>query len=198
MRSLPNCIMEHIEARPEAAPLCPDSLLHLGNRSAVDQALSRLSRAGKLMRICCGVYMRPIKTRFGVRGPSVYKVISALSALWGETIVPSGGAAANRLGLSTQNPVRMVYLTSGASRRLHFGKSTVELRHAPHWQLVAPNRKAGELIRALAWLGPAEVEEGLNTVLPELSQDEIEELASASAILPSWLAEPLCVKLANF
>ena len=111
MWGLPKRIMEHAEALPEATPLCPGTLLHLGNRAAVDQALSRLARSGKLMRICQGVYMRPIETRFGIRSPSVGKALAALSALWGETIVPCGGSAANRLGLTAQNPVRMVYLT---------------------------------------------------------------------------------------
>ena len=44
MRSLPSRIMEHAEALPEATPLCPGSLLHLGKRVAIDQALSRLAR----------------------------------------------------------------------------------------------------------------------------------------------------------
>ena len=140
------------------------ALLHLGNRAAVDQALSRLARSGRLMRICQGVYMRPIETRFGRCAPSTAAAIKALSALWGETIVPCGGGAANCLGLTTQNPVRMIYLTSGPNRRLHFGGSVVELRHAPRWQLAAPHRKAGEVIRALAWLGPEEVEDGLDAV----------------------------------
>ena len=99
MRGLPKRIMEYAEALSEATPLCPGALLHLGNRTSVDQALSRLSRSGRLIRVCHGVYMRPIKTRFGVRNPSIGKVIAALSKLWGETIVPCGGAAANRLGL---------------------------------------------------------------------------------------------------
>lgn len=104
MRGLPERIMEHAKAFPEATPLSLGALLHLGNRASVDQALARLSRSGKLVRISHGVYMRPIETRFGTRNPSIGKVIAALSELWGETIVPCGGAAANRLGLTTQNP----------------------------------------------------------------------------------------------
>ena len=147
------------------------------------------------MRICKGVYMRPVETSFGVRGPRIGKALAALSALWGETIVPCGGAAANCLGLTTQNPVRMVYLTSGPSRRLHFGAHTVELRHAPRWQLAAPHRKAGNVIRALAWLGPEEVEDGLEVVLPTLSTGELNELSTARALMPNWMAEPVSARL---
>ena len=117
--------------------------------------------------------------------------------MWGETIVPCGGAAANCLGLTTQNPVRVVYLTSGPNRRLHFGSSIVELRHALRWQLTAPHRKAGDVIRALAWLGPAEVEDGLEAVLPTLSETDRDELAAARAVMPIWMAEPVSARLVH-
>ena len=197
MSGLPGRILEHTSALPEATPICPPALLHLGKRAAVDQALSRLARAGKLMRICQGVYMRPVETRFGPCAPRIGKALEALSELWGENIVPCCGSAANRLGLTSQNPVREVYLTSGRSRQLHFGRVTVELRHAPRWQLAAPRRKAGEVIRALAWLGPREVEEGLDAILPELSVAEIEELAAARATMPIWMAESISAHLTH-
>ena len=191
MISLSQRIMEHACSLPEAKPICAGTLLHLGNRAAVDQALSRLARSGRLLRICQGVYMRPLETRFGPCAPSVDKALSELADLWSETIVPCGGAAAHVLGLTTQIPVRSVYLTSGPDRRLRFGNLNVELRHVPRWQLAAPRGRAGEIIRALAWLGPDEVREGLQTVLPTLSPEELDELAQARATMPHWMAEPV-------
>ena len=191
MASLPKRIMEHAEALPEAAPICPGTLLHMGNRLAVDQALSRLARRGRLLRVCRGVYMRPIETRFGVHAPSVEKAIAALSALWGETIVGCGGAAANVLGLTRQVPVRSIYLTSGPTRTLRFFAQIIQLRHAPRWQLVAPGRPAGLAVRALSWLGRHEIEEGLEAIRSRLSRDDLAELAAARAIMPSWLGEPV-------
>ena len=197
VRNLPNRIMEHAEALPEATPLCPGGLLHLGNRAAVDQALSRLAKSGRLMRIYQGVYMRPVETCFGRCGPSIGKALRNLSDLWGETFVPCGGSAANRLGLTSQNPMQEVYLTSGRNRRLRFGGITVELRHAARWQLASPYRKAGDVIRALAWLGPSEVEECLDSVLPTLSAEDLEELSAARAVMPIWMAEPVSARIAN-
>ena len=197
MRSLPKRIMEYARALPEATSLCPGTLLHLGRRAAVDQALSRLARSGQLMRVCQSVYMRPVETRFGLRAPRLGKALAALFALWGEAIVPCGGSVANRLGLTTQNPVRAVYLTPGPNRLLRFGSSVVELRHALRWQLVAPHRKAGDVIRALAWLGPEEVEEGLEAVFPTLRDENREELSAARATMPNWMAQPVSARLAH-
>ena len=191
MPSLSKQITDHASSLPEGTPIYAGALLHLGSRAAVDQALSRLARSGKLMRICQGIYMQPVGTRFGRCAPSIGKAIQALATLWGEIIAPSGGAAAHVLGLTTQVPIRSVYLTSGPDRRLRFGNLEVELRHAPRWQLTAPHRKAGDVIRALAWIGPDEIQDVLQAVLPSLSREDIDELAAARAIMPHWMAEPV-------
>ena len=197
MPSLPSQIISHAAESPEGTLLCPSALLHLGRRAAVDQALSRLARKGELMRVCQGVYVRPLQTRFGPRPPAVEKVLASLSALWGETIVPCGGTAANTLGLTTQVPVRSVYLTSGPNRKLKLGGLAVELRHAPRWQLVAPHRPAGEAVRALAWLGPEEVVENLGAIEKKLSSRDFEELAASRAVMPAWLAEPVSAMMSD-
>ena len=197
MPSLPRQVLQQADESPEGTLLCPNTLLHLGSRAAVDQALSRLARKGELMRVCQGVYVRPIQTQFGPCPPPMEKVIDSLSSMWGETIVPCGGALANSLGLTTQVPVRSVYLTSGRSRRLNFGKLVVELRHAPRWQLVAPYRPAGDAVRALAWLGPEEIKENLEALGGRLSTEDLEELATARAVMPSWIAEPISAAVAN-
>ena len=191
MPSVSRSIEQYAATLSEGAPLCPSALLHLGTRAAVDQALSRLARRGRLLRVCQGVYMRPVETRFGLSPPAVERVIASLSALWGEVIVPCGGAAANALGLTTQVPVRPVYLTSGPDRRLRFGAQTVYLRHAPRWQLVAPHRPAGDIVRALAWLGPQEVEDSLGRMAPRIAAGDLVDLAEARAVLPAWIAEPV-------
>ncbi len=154
MQHLSEQILAYAERLPEGTPLAAKSLLHLGNRAGVDQALSRLAGRGQLIRAGRGVYLHPIKSRFGTRTPSVEQAVEALAAQRGEIIVPNGAAAANALGLTTQVPVRSVYLTSGRSRTMTLGKQLVELRHAPRWQLALADRPAGQAVRALAWPRP--------------------------------------------
>ncbi len=62
---------------------------------------------------------------------------------------------------------------------------------------MAPNRNAGTVIRALAWLGPNEVEESLDAVFPTLSGEDLKELLAARAVLPRWMAEPIGSRLAH-
>ncbi|MFB1487253.1 MAG: DUF6088 family protein [Thiocapsa sp. C3-sup] len=154
MQPLTEQILEHATRLPKGTPVAAKSLLHLGNRAAVDQALARLAERGKLLRAGRGVYLLPVTSRFGTRAPSVEQAVEAIAAQRGEIIVSSGAAAANNLGLTTQVPVRLVYLTSGRTRKMSLGKQIVELRHAPRWQLAMPHQPAGQAVRALAWLGP--------------------------------------------
>ena len=136
MKSLPERIMGYAEAKPEATPIQADDLLHLGERATVSRALSRLAHCERLLRVYRGIYMRPIQTRFGLRAPSLHKALASLSELWDVTIVPNGGDAANWLGLTTQNTVRSVYLTSGPNRVLYFGLtgSSYCTRQAGNWR----------------------------------------------------------------
>jgi hypothetical protein len=197
LERLPERIMRHAERLPEGTPISPKRLLHLGNRAAVDQALSRLARRGALLRAGRGVYVRPIETRFGPRAPAAEKVVEAMARQRGETVARHGAAAANALGLTTQVPTRSVYLTSGRNRKLRLGKQVIELRHAPRWQLALPGRPAGEAVRALAWLGPARAPSALKSLKRRLPTSCLEEMASVTPMLPTWLAATVDELAAN-
>ncbi|EUB98258.1 protein of unknown function DUF4095 [Rhizobium sp. CF080] len=188
MQRLSEQILAHGGGLPEGVPVSAKNLLHLGNWAAVGQALSRLAERGQLIRAGRGVYLRPVKSRFGTRSPSVEQAVEALASQRGEVIVSSGAAAANTLGLTTQVPVRSVYLTSGRTRKMNLGKQVVELRHAPRWQLALGNRPAGEAVRALAWLGHENAEAALLALKRKLPQATFNELVAAAPQLPTWLA----------
>lgn len=181
-------IIEETARAPEGAPIRAKALLHLGDRAAVDQALSRLHRSGQLLKAGRGIYVRPVTGRFGPRPPAAARVIEGLASATGERIAAHGATAANALGLSTQVPVRPVYLTSGRSRKLVVGKQNVELRHAPDWQLVLPGRPAGDAIRALSWLGPKASAETLAKLRRKLPPAERATLEALRPQLPGWLA----------
>ena len=197
MESLAKQIVKFASQYLEGAPLCAKELLHLGSRAAIDQALSRLVTAGTLMRAGRGLYVRPVNGQFGVRAPSTLKVIDGIANISGETITSHGAAAASALGLTTQVPMRSIFLTSGRNRQLALGTRKVELRHAPKWQLIYPGRVAGDVVRALAWLGPEKSSAAISELRKKLSSPELKEVASTRSRLPTWLAKDISVLLAD-
>lgn len=191
MPSLSGKITLYAEKFPEGHVFSPRSFLHMGNRPAVDQALYRLVRKGSMIRIFQGGYVKAINTPSGKRSPDLEKVLDSLQKIWMRPIVPSGAFAANSIGLTDQVPSRLTYLTSGPDRQLSLGELEVDLLHAPPWQLVAPGRLAGTIIRALAFLGPEETETALNSIVPGLSEQERADLFSMRSRVPMWIVEPL-------
>ena len=184
-------VLAYVATQPNGAIVRANELLTFGSRASVDQALSRLTREGRLLRVARGVYTKRIEGRFGPRAPSDADRLAAWSTERGETVAPAPVTAANALGLTTQNPVRPVYVTSGRSRDLSVGGKTIELRHAPAWVVNAPATKPGAIVRAGAWLGPEHAGQALAPIVAELDATERRELQRAVATAPTWLASAL-------
>ncbi len=191
MSQITDAILSAAHALPEGGLLSPKEFLHLGARAAVDQALTRLTREGMLLRVGRGTYAAPVKGRFGSRPPSTETVVQAIESLSGETIVGNGAAEANALGLTTQVPAREVFITSGRSRKLTLGNRSVELRHGNRLQLLLGRRPAGMAIRAVSWLGPEKAISALRTLKTQLPESEWDAMHASRAALPSWMARAL-------
>jgi hypothetical protein len=189
MNLLSRQILAHVAALAEGEPITAKGLLHLGARADVDQALTRLARRGELMRIARGLYVLPVVSRFGIRAPAAEKVVQALGRAFGEVVVQHGAAIANGLGLTTQVPLRLIYLTSGPSRNLSLGKQKVELRHALPWQLVEPGIHAGDVLRALGWMGRERAASAVANLARTLGPAEVTQLAALRTVAPGWLAQ---------
>jgi hypothetical protein len=184
-------ILTRVRLLPEGALISPKGFLHLASRDAVDQAFRRLKERNELMSVARGLYVRPVETRFGTRAPAPEKVVQGLAASLAETVVPHGAAAANALGLTTQVPTKLVYLTSGPTRRLKLGAQVVEMKHAPDWMLLPLQPAAGEAVRALDWIGQRRAPEALATLKQKLPASTVEELIALRPALPTWLSQSI-------
>ena len=135
MTRLTEQILSHMAGLPEGASVSAKGLLHLGNRAAVDQALSRLAEREQLIRAGRGVYLRPVASRFGTRAPSVEQAVEALASQRGETIVSNGAAAANAPGVSVKKMWRAsspkVTPQRTRPRSSNNGSSNVQKRKLP-------------------------------------------------------------------
>lgn len=188
MSQLAQTILWTAQSLPEGGLLSPKEFLHLASRAAVDQTLTRLVRDSQLLRVGRGLYASPVHSRFGERPPATQAIIDVLESTHGEVIVASGASEANALGLTTQVPIREVFLTSGASRTLQLGQRRVAFEHTKPWLLALGKRPSGRAIRALSWLGPEQGVLALPVLRQQLSSDEWDAMRSARSMLPSWMA----------
>ena len=197
MKLLTKAIMEYAEGLPEEEVIHAKALLHLGNRAAVDQALSRLVKREQLLRISRGFYVRLLDSRFGKYSASSHLVVKSFANAVGESVLPNPSATANVLGLTTQNPIRVIYITSGRSRWLTFGRLRLEMRHAPRWYFNVGDRLPGRALRVAGWEGPGNATNILHRLKSELSPSDLHEMAAARPKLPSWLAKEVSEFVAN-
>jgi hypothetical protein len=170
----------------------PKDFLDFGDRAAVDQALSRLTKAGSLRRVARGMYdiprVNPILKR--AAAPDLGAVVDAVARRDKVTIVPNGMVAANRLGLTNAVSARNDYLTDGPSRTLRVGRSVIRLKHAGPKLMALKHRPAGDLVRAVHWLGRDLATDAVaDTLRRRLSDDAKKDLARARGKLDSLAAK---------
>ena len=182
-------IRETLKTQKEGAVISAETLKRLGSREAVDQALSRLAKTGETIRIARGLYVVPVRGKFGTYPPSPEKVVRSYARAKGKPVVPNGAVAANRLGLSTQQPIRQVYLTSGQPAKIKLGSTPVEVRQVPEWQVLLPNQLAGDAVRALAYMGRANAKEAAVKLRQRLGSKEWAKLKRIRSKFPMWVKE---------
>lgn len=105
--------------------------------TAVAQALSRMAKAGLIERLSKGVYYRGRQTAFGASRPNPADIRKLASRH--KSLFPSGIAAANLLGFTTQSASRGELATNAPSlpRKL-VGHDTVIHTRRPHaWSQLA-------------------------------------------------------------
>ena len=191
--SIAKSIRQWIEALPLGEAFTPVQLLSLGTRWSVDQNLSRLARAGVIMRVARGVYVRPKINRFvGTVLPEPAELVRVIAAVWQQKVQVHGAEAARQLGLSTQVPMQAVFETTGSPRTLKIGQLTVELRHAAPRKFALAGTLAGLAVSALRYLGrqgttPLVIE----TIRARLPAAELRVLEEHPGVMPAWMVDVL-------
>lgn len=195
--SVPDQVMKHARANGRGSVFTPSDFLKVAARAAVDQALSRLVKAGHLRRLARGLYDFPkIHPKLGLLSPAPDDVAHALARETRSHVQITGARAANALGLSTQLAAKNTYLTDGPSRRVVLGKRVVDLRHASPKHLIAPGSSAGTVVQALRHVGPLRAADVLQVAARQLSASDKKTLASNAVQAPAWMRSTL-LSIAN-
>jgi hypothetical protein len=192
-QSIDRKVFERIIGKGRGAVFTPADFLDLGSRSAVDTALNRGAREGRIRKLGRGLYDRP---RLGTDGtlllPTTDAVVRAIAGRDATRFQPSGAHAANMLGLSEQVPVRIVFLTDGHARTVSLGPRKIVLRHATPRQMATAGRKSGTIIQALRWLGRSNVDETVVAKLRhQLDSRERKDVLLATRSAPVWITKVL-------
>jgi len=200
MTGVADRIMKRMRPRGRGRWICtPWDFLDLGSREAVDQALSRLVKAGRLRRVGRGFYDLP-RVSAVLKRPAPVDIDVAVAALArrdGVRVMLDGATAAHRLGLTNAVPARTVYVTDGPSRTVEIDGRTIRFRHAGSRVMRWTGRPAAPVAQALRWLGPDASRDGrIVSILKRRLPDAVKrDLVRNDRDLPGW-APPLARAIA--
>lgn len=161
----------------------------------IHQALSTLARAGKIRRVCHGVYDYPRHSELlsQALSPDIDQVAQALARKFNWRIQPSGEAALNLLGLSTQVPGRWIYLSDGPSREYSIGedgRQILAFRKSSLKDTGFKYRESGLLVQALKALGKERVDAAaIETLRRWLAPDMRRRILTDTRAVAGWILQ---------
>ena len=187
--SIESKILRRIVGKKKGWVFAPSHFHDLGNRAAVDQALSRLVRSGDIRRLARGLYDYPKNhPDFGSLPPSADRVAAALAEKDNLKIQPSGAYAANLLGLSEQVPAKVVFLTDGSTRIVQVGNRHIKFKKTTPKNMATAGRVSGLVIQALRYMKQRNIDEKIiNSLKRRLSAEDKKQLISDIRYAPAWI-----------
>ena len=150
MKKAHTSINDYLSKAKKGSILFPTDFRGMGTEGAIKMALSRLVKEGKLKRVAHGIYYVP-KTDplLGELHPGAENIAEAIAQKEKILIKPSGASALNKLGLSTQVPMRLVYITNGSPRKIKIGRTTVVFKATTSKRLSMEGPISSLVIQAL-------------------------------------------------
>lgn len=193
MESIANQIEKRIESKKRGIFIFSSDFVDIATPENVTKVLQRMMKAGKIIRVCQGVYYYPrIDTKYGlgVIKPTTTEIAIAIAKRDGVDIFPTGAYALHALGLSSQVPANAVFITNGSPRKINIGrKKDILFKHSDNAHNFEYKSKEMQLVvAALKEIGKGLATEEELTIIKEIV-DRVPEnqFKHDLALAPNWI-----------
>lgn len=161
------------------------------NAKSVNKGLERLVHKGELMRVATGIYVRPeVDPVIGKVTPGIEAIAKAIAKRDKARIAPTGVFALNKLGLSTQVPLNVVYLTDGAARKIKIGNRTINFKKATPKNVSTVGEISGLAIQALRTIGKDQITgDEIKKIQLLLKKEKPTRLEHDIRLAPAWIRD---------
>ena len=170
----------------------PSTFMSYGDIKSVSKSLERLTNDAVIIRLANGIYLYPKidkKLGLGVLYPSIEDIAIQIAKRDRARIAPTGAYALNLLGLSTQVPMNVVFLTDGSPRKIRLGDDkTITFKHTVPKNLAFVNETAQLATFALKEIGQSSInEEHLKTLKHVFSAINEKSIEADYKLMPAWI-----------
>lgn len=190
-------IKKSIDGSTRGTLFFPDSFASIGSSDAVRSALVRLCKSGLLIRVAQGIYYYPkIDTKWGsgVIPPSIEEIAEGVAKRDRVRIAPTGAYALYQLGLTTQIPANVVFITDGSQRRVSIGRGKgILFKHTSEMRTFAFVSKLMALIvAAMREIGEGNITGNQLSVIKEhLDKVSMDDITHDLQLAPIWVRKIL-------
>jgi len=184
-----NKILTKIKKAKRGSLFFSDNFASFGNAETIRRTLNRLVETGEIDRVASGIFVRPqIDKIIGKITPKIEDIADAIARRDKAKIVPTGAYALNRLGLSTQVPMKIVYLTDGSARNIKVGNYTISFIRTSPKNVAAIGKISRLAIQALKSIGKENVSpKEIGQIQNALMKEKISYLEHDLRIAPAWI-----------
>ncbi len=194
MQTIEKQIVSRIYGRGRGWAFCANDFSAEFGRSTIDWVLTKLLASGTIRRVFRGVYDYPKYSELlhQTLSPDFDQVAQAFARKFNWRIQPSGDAALNLLGLSTQVPGRLVYLSDGPNRQYGIGNFTLEFKRSALKDAGFKYRESGLVVHALKALGKERIDEAvISTIRKQLDEPARNRVLKDTVSATGWVYEAI-------
>ena len=168
---------------------------HLNNDGLVTRTLSRMEKEGILIRLSQGLYLYPLRNKFGILRPSIDEIAYAIAEKDKARIIPCGLTALNKLGLSTQVTMNAVYLTDATARVLTIGNRKITFKRSVPRNFAYKTDLFPLIVAAMKELGKNGVtDEHISMIKQAIAKyDNIDDIKQDCSYAPQWIKQRLAL-----
>ena len=155
----------------------------------MSKALERLVNQKQISRVARGIFTILEEDKIlGKILPTTEQIAESIRKRDKARIIPTGVLAMNALGLSTQIPLNLVYLTDGSARTVQVGNRNIVFKKTAPKNLSTIGKISGLAIQALKEMSKDKVTENdIAIILEHLKNEEPYRLEHDIKLAPEWI-----------
>ena len=187
---MPNNKIENKIAKASKGTLFfAEDFANIASQDNIRQSLSRLEKEGVLVRLAQGIYLKPqIDDLLGIVYPKIEDIAKQIARRDKARIVPTGVFALYNLGLTTQIPLKIAYLTDGSQRDIKIGKSVIKFKKTAPKTFAIKNELLQLIVQACKEIGQKNLTDHfLQQLQPKVQQLQEDVFIEELNFAPVWI-----------
>lgn len=193
METSKNQIENKIVKAPRGELFFADDFVKYGSAENVRKILSRLEVESLIERLAHGIYIKPkIDPLLGSIYPNIEEVAKEIAKRDKARIAPTGVMALYLLRLTTQVPLKAVYLTDGSQREVKIGNRTIKFKRTVPKSFAIKDELLHLIVQAFKEKGQQEItEEFLETIKQAVKKLDEKVMQNQVVYAPVWIQKQI-------